>query len=464
MTKSATLLIQGGRVVLPNHVVELDLLLANGRIHALLEPASSQRVFPTQELDTFDAGGLLIFPGVIDTHVHFETGSSHCDTLVDAANAAALGGTTTMLGHVSSDTDLLKEIQRQREAVVNCPIDVAFHAIITPNQDPFEIIPELTKQGIQSFKFFMAYQNRGLGMDDTQLYEAFCAVAEVGGIALVHAEVDSMISVATQEMINRQATDFTDYSDSRPSTSEVEAIRRAIWLARQSGTSLYIVHVSTPEGLDLIHQCRREEDARHPRVYAETCPKYLLLNREAYGSLQGKGVVAPPLRSIEEQADLIQAFYQGRFDALGSDHSPHALELKTGSSFLEVRPGAPGAQTFFPVMLDTVLPRGDQSQVTYDKLMVLQHATAAGPAKIFNLFPKKGHIGAGADADLVFIDPNCEWRVQKHDLRSNVGYSLYEGNTLRGQPVHSMVRGRWVMRDRALVSKKGGQYLGRKTC
>lgn len=458
------MLIKGGHVVLSGDVILADILISQGRIQAVLEPGLT--AIDTWEVagDVFDATGLLIFPGVIDTHVHFSTSTAHMDTLQDVTRAAALGGTTTIVGYVrSTEGNIVSEIARQRDLTSACPIDVAFHAILTPQDDPERDVPALIEQGVRSFKLFMAYRKGGTGMDDQRLFETLKIVAKQGGMALVHAEDEDVIAATEAALVAAGRTHITDYPASRPVHTEVEAIRRALWLADLVSCPLYIVHVSTCEGLALItrEKQRRLLDAATRRpVYAESCPKYLTLNETAYQTLGNIAKVAPPLRSAEEQQALHRAFLSGAIDAMGSDHSPHALERKQGASFLDVRASAPGAQTFFPVMLSQVLEEsGDTNNI--DALGSLQRTLSQRPAKIFDLYPQKGRIGPGADADLVFVDLEVTWEVTGDWLVSNSGFSLYEGRQLHGKPVHSMVRGRWVMRDGQLTCESGGQYLDR---
>lgn len=471
-------LVKGGHVVLPHGLAKMDILISQGRIQALVEPGVADTGAWAQADEIVDATRLVIFSGVIDTHVHFNTGTSHLDTIHDATRAAALGGTTTIVGHVrSTQGDIVGEIARQQELIKGCPIDVAFHGILTPQDDLVKIVPALIEKGVRSFKLFMTYQREGLGMDDRSLYMAFKEVAKWGGLPLVHAENPGIIAALQEELVAVGRTSITDYPASRPVHAEVEAIRRALWLAELANSPVYFVHVSSITGLELI---AREKERRsvdltlRPPVYAESCPKYLLLNDTAYQTLGGKAVVAPPLRSLEQQQALFQALLSGAIDTLGSDHSPHSVELKYGASFLAVQAGAPGAQTFFPVILSRVLEeqgamgnlpgiRGAANGVKGrdDALYALQSVISLRPSKIFGLYPRKGWLGPGADADLVFVNPQRDWRVTRDWLISNSGFSLYEGKQLRGKAIHSMVRGRWVMRDGQLVCESGGQYLER---
>lgn len=471
-------LVKGGYVVFPHGLTRMDILISRERVQALVEPGSADNILSIQETETIDATGQIIFSGIIDTHVHFNTGTSHCDTIQEATKAAALGGTTTILGHIRSMTgDVAGEIDRQRELVQECPIDVAFHAILTAQDDLPTVVPALIKRGVRSFKLFMAYQREGLGMDDQGLYMAFRQIAESGGLPIVHAENQGMITALEAELVAAGRTAVADYPASRAVYTEVEAVRRALWLAELARSPVYFAHVSSIAALDLVAREKQrlslDAECRRP-VYAESCPKYLLLDDGAYRTLGGRAVVAPPLRNSEQRQALFRALLSGAIDALGSDHSPHPAQLKEGTTFPEIRPGAPGAQTLFPVMLSRMLEEEgamatgayglqstSESAVKEHPLWTLQRTASLCPAKILSLYPRKGWLGPAADADLVFVEPHSSWEVTMDWLTSNSGFSLYEGRQLQGRAVHSMVCGRWVMRDGHLVGEKGGQYLGR---
>ena len=219
-------------------------------------------------------------------------------------------------------------------------------------------------------------------------------------------------------------------------------MRRALWLANRAGCPLCFAHVSSAAALKLVieHKTQRLLNANaHPGAYAESCPKYLLLDDGAYETLGGKAVVAPPLRSSEDQRALFESLLSGGVDVLGSDHSPHALEEKKGTSFLDVRAGVPGAQTFFPVLVSRFLEaasiagsgsehseRSRWHRRRMDPLFALQRAASHGPARLFGLYPRKGRIAVGADADFVLVDPRVAWSVTQDWLVSNAGFSLYE--------------------------------------
>ena len=444
-------------------MVRADILIAHQRIQAVLDPTSIEPQLSIEVDEIIDAEGLVIFPGLIDSHVHFATGTTHCDTLQDVTRAAAIGGITTLIGHVwSPQKDILAELKNQREQIDECPIDVTFHAILTPQEIQEETIRRVIKAGVTSFKFFMAYQDRGLGVNDQSLFQALRLVAKYGGLALIHAELGEIIRVIETELIKTGRTAIVDYPASRPAETEVEAIRRGLWLAELANCPLYIVHVSTDEGLIAIIQ-EKERHQHNPEsrspVYAETCPKYVLLNEEAYESLGNKAKVAPPLRSPEDQRALYLSLLSGMVDTLGSDHAPYSLELKAGKSFLDIQTGAPGVQTAFSVMLSKLLEEESNDKVAFK---TLQRMMSLRPASIFGLYPRKGWIGPGADADLVLVDPNRTWRIDKDWLVSNSGFSLYEGQSVQGKPIHSLVRGRWVLRNEQLVAECGGQYIQRR--
>lgn len=461
MASSTFRLIQGGLVVWPERVGRADLLLAGERIVALLAPDETPQMVGTAQVERVHAAGLLVLPGLIDTHVHFTTGTKHVDSLPQAAAGGALGGLTTLLGHVRSlDNDIVGEIARQRALVADCPIDVAFHAIIDPTDDVEQVIPALAAAGIRSFKFFMAYRREGTGMDDAQLLASFKQVAKVGGVALVHAEDDAAIQNIERDLAAAGRTDITDYPASRPAITEVEAIHRALHLAEMAGNALYIVHCSTAEGLCLLlKEKQRHLLGQRPPVYVESCPQYLLLEESVYRTLGGIAKIAPPIRPESERATLYQALLAGIFDGLGSDHSPHPLSSKQGADFTQMRAGGPGVQSLVPVLLSALLAEDATNAGGTQAIRQLARCMSRNPAQIFGLSPNKGEIAVGAHADLLLVDPASEWQIDPAWLISNSGFSVFAGRQLQGRVVHSLVRNRWVLRERELVAQGGGIAL-----
>lgn len=459
MISRCDLLITGGQIILPCGPTAADIAISDGRIQALLAPGSV-----AQARQVVQAGGLLLLSGVIDTHVHYRTGTSHRDDIREATRGAARGGATTVLGYVrSTEGKLLEQVALQKALVPECPLDIAFHGAITSKEDWATAIPALIEQGIRSFKFYMAYQREGLGISERVLYEGFKLIARLGGVAIVHAEHPDIIEAQRDELIRAGRTRISDFGLSRPVAAETEAIRRALALAELAGCPLTIAHVSSMAGLALIteqKQRRLLNNQARPPVYAESCPQYILLNESALETMGANAIVAPPLRSPENQEGLLRALFSGAIDVLGSDHSLQAVMQKGGDSFVAVNVGAPGVQTFFPVLLSQALEE-DAAGRDVHPLFALQRASSETPARVFGLYPRKGRLGVGADADIVFVDPAAQWTVTPEWEGVNAVFSLWQGRRLTGRPIHSLRRGEWLLRDGALATETGGEYLAR---
>ncbi|HKV44822.1 MAG TPA: amidohydrolase family protein [bacterium] len=446
------LLIRGGEVVTPDAVRRLDIGVADGRIAALGAPgtlAGAER--------TVDAEGRVVLPGVIDVHLHCNIHSHHVDALPITMAAAARGGVTCGIVHLLpsasqrvSASDLLNEFRDlgAREGV----IDFSFHAWLAERDGVLAEIPRLIAQGIPSFKLFLAYRSIGRMSSDGHLLSVMEAVAAAGGLLLVHAEDGEVIDrrIAVQRARGRVAP--VDFRWTHPDEAEWLAIDKAVRYARLTGCPLYVVHVSTPRGVERIAAARDEGQA----VWAETCPQYLELTDrelERWGPL---AKISPPLRDGAAADGLWHLLSAERIQVIGSDHSPHSRETKAGGfrDIFECWYGAPGVQTMLPVMWDAF--RRHRVPPT-----VLARLLAATPARIFGL-AGKGVIAPGMDADLVLIDPEREAEIRSEDQVGGSGYTLYHGRRVRGWPVMSFLRGRVLLDGDALRLPGGsGRYIAR---
>jgi len=447
------LLIRGGEVVTPDAVRRLDIGIADERIAALGAPGTLKAAERT-----IDAEGRVVFPGVIDAHLHCKIHSHHVDALPITMAAAARGGATSAIVHLLpsaaervSASDLLNEFRDlgAREGVV----DFSFHAWLAERDGVLDEIPRLIAEGIPSFKLFLAYRSIGRMASDGHLLSAMEAIASAGGLLLVHAEDGEVIDrrIAIQRARGRVAP--ADFLWTHPDEAEWLAIHKALQYARLTGCPLYMVHVSTPRGVELIAAARGEGQV----VWAETCPQYLELTDQELARWGPLAKISPPLRDGATAAGLWPHLSAERIQVIGSDHSPHSRETKAGGfrDIFECWYGAPGVQTMLPVMWDACRRRGIPPTV-------LARVLAATPARIFGL-AGKGVIAPGMDADLVLIDPEREVEIRSEGQVGGSGYTLYHGRRVRGWPVMSFLRGRVLLDGDTLRLPGGsGRYLARR--
>ncbi len=451
-TASYDLVIAGGQVVTPDGVRPLDIGVQGEVVATLGAPGTLSGA-----ARILDASGKVVLPGVIDPHVHCRIHSHHVDDLPTTLTAAARGGVTTAIVHLlpsagdhATPLDLLTEFRAlgEREGV----IDFSFHAWLPERDGILESIPDLINRGVTSFKLFMAYKSIGRMATDGYLLDAMERVAAAGGVLLVHAEDGEVIDkrIAVQRAQGRVGPG--DYRWAHPAEAEWIAVSKALSYARLARCPVYVVHVSTPHGLDLITAARDGGQT----VWAETCPQYLELTDEEMERWGPLAKISPPLRDRADTEGLWRRLSTGRIDAVGSDHSPHSRETKAGGyrDIFDAWYGAPGVQTLLPVLWDAFrrheLP-----------LPLLARVLSEEPARIFGL-TTKGAITPGRDADVVLIDPHREVEIRKQDQVGASGYTLYEGRRVRGWPVASLLRGQVLLDGNAVRQPPGsGQFLHR---
>lgn len=446
------LIIAGGKVVTSDAVLRLDIGVRDGVIAALGRPGA---LGPASRV--LDASGKFVLPGVIDPHVHCRVHSIHVDDLPTTLAAAARGGVTSAIIHLLpsatapvSPPDLVTECRAlgEREGV----IDFSFHAWLPEREGILDGIPDLVRRGVTSFKLFMAYKSIGRMATDGYILDAMERVAAAGGMLLVHAEDGEVIDRRIAAQRARGRVRPGDYRWAHPDEAEWVAVSKALAYARLTRCPLYVVHVSTPHGADLIAEAREAGET----VWAETCPQYLELTDEEMERWGPLAKISPPLRDREAADGLWRRLASGQIDAVGSDHSPHSRETKAAGDrdIFDASYGAPGAQTMLPVMWDAFHRRGLP-------LPLLARVMSEEPARLFGL-TGKGAIAPGMDADVVLVDPDTEREIRRQDQVGASGYTLYEGRRVRGWPVMSLLRGQVLLEEDALRQPPGyGRFLAR---
>jgi allantoinase len=430
------LVIRGGTVVTPEALLPADLGIVNGQITALQPELSGS----TKE--TLDATGRHIFPGLIDSHVHFnEPGRSHWEGFATGSRALAAGGGTLFfdmpLNAHPPTLDGPSFDQKLAAAQATSLVDFAFWGGIVPgNQDHLE---ELAERGVVGFKAFMA--NSGIEdfpcADDKTLREGMKRAARLRRLVAVHAEDETMTSELARERLAQNHTNIRDYLDSRPIQAELAAIRRAIEIAGETGCALHIVHVSCGAGVALVIQAQ----AAGVNVTCETCPHYLVLTDGDMVALGAPAKCAPPLRDESARAGLWDCLRADRIATIGSDHSPAPPEMKRDPNFFRVWGGISGIQHTLPLLLT----EGHiQRQIPLPELSRL---FSGNVAKRFQLPPGKGSIAVGGDADLALVDMSQTFAVSAPDLHYRHAQSPYLGRRLTGKVVQTILRGQTVFRD-----------------
>jgi len=456
------MVISGGRAVLPAGTRDADFGVKDGLIAAIAAPGTLGG-----GARTMDATGLYVFPGVIDPHVHLQTFQSPFDVNVRTETRnAAIGGCTTMiptlLNREDASVSFLELFPWAKEAVeADSLIDAGFSAVIGTDQQIEELPIMANELGITSYKFYMAYtQDEAsvfgiLAVDDAQFLAGLNQVRDIGdpAIAMVHAENMSIIHNLKAKFIAEGRDDLKAWTDARPDIAEEEATRRAIWYAKETDSHLYIVHMTIGRGVDWVRQAR----AKGVKVTAETCPHYLVLTKYDHDRVGSLGKVNPPLRDSESQEALWRGLREGTVTCVGSDHStvlPKPDKVK--DSIWNAVPGFPGMGMLLPVMLSEGYHKGRLELEDVSRILCLQNA------QVWGLYPQKGILQIGSDADFAIVDLDLERVVTPEYMQSAADWGLYDGWTLKGWPTMTIVRGEVVMDGGAIVGNPShGRYIPR---
>ncbi|CAM5607340.1 D-hydantoinase [Streptomyces xanthochromogenes] len=462
---STRTLIQGGLVITAADETHADLLIEDGRIAAVAAHASTVAQGWTADR-VIDATDRYVIPGGVDAHTHMELpfgGTFASDTFETGTRAAAWGGTTTIVDFaVQSQGQALRAglDAWYAKADGQCAIDYGFHMILSDvNEGSLKEMDRLVEEGITSFKLFMAYPGVFYS-DDGQILRAMQRAESNGGLIMMHAENGIAIDVLVEQALARGESDPRYHGEVRKALLEAEATHRAIQLARVAGAPLYVVHVSAEEALAELATAR---DKGLP-VFGETCPQYLFLSTDnlAEPDFEGaKYVCSTPLRPREHQAALWRGLRTNDLQVVSTDHCPFCFtgqkELGRGD-FSKIPNGLPGVENRMDLLHQAVV----DGHITRRRWIEIACAT---PARMFGLYPKKGTLAPGADADVVIYDPHAEQTVSAETHHMNVDYSAYEGKRLTGQVQTVLSRGELVIDQRKFTGRAGhGSYVPRATC
>ena len=453
-----SLLIKGGTVVTATDLYPGDVFIEDDRITAI----GSTLTFPADRV--IDASGKYVLPGGIDVHTHLDMpfgGTTSADDFESGTIAAAFGGTTTIVDFaIQYRGQTLHHAWEtwMKKAEGRAAIDYGFHMIITELSDQVEQeMDALVTQGVTSFKLFMAYPGVFM-LDDATIFRALLRTAKNGGTICMHAENGGVIDVLVKRALAEGKTAPKYHALTRPARAEAEATHRAIALSEIAGVPIYIVHLSAAEALEMVAEAR---DRGLP-AFAETCPQYLFLSYDNYeeaGFEGAKYVMSPPLRPKETQDRLWRGLAFNDLQVISTDHCPFCMkEQKTlgEGDFSKIPNGAPGIETRMSLVFDGGVRTG---RISLNRFVEL---TATSPARIFGLFPRKGTIAPGSDADVVIFDPNRTMRLSASTHHMKVDYNPYEGREVTGVTDTVISRGRVIVDNGRFTGRAGaGAFLKR---
>ena len=461
----AVTVIKGGTVVTACDTFQADVIIESGRITGLV--ASSAGITAHE---TIDATGKYVIPGGIDVHTHLDMpfgGTTSADDFESGTVAAAHGGTTTIVDFAIQQKggSLRQALDTwHAKAEGKAAIDYGFHMIVTDfPQSVSDEMGQLVNEGISSFKLFMAYPGVLL-LDDQSIFKAMLRAGEIGALICMHAETGLPIDVLVERALAAGHTAPVYHALTRPEAAEATGTERAIALAEMAQVPVYIVHLSAQRALERVMEAR---DRGLP-AYAETCPQYLFLSQDdlARPGFEGaKYVCTPPLRPAHHHDHLWRGLRTYDLQVVSTDHCPFCMkgqkELGKGD-FSKIPNGMPGVETRLHLMYEGVR----EGKISLNRFVEI---TSTAPAKIFGLYPRKGTVAVGCDADLVVWDPNKKFELSHANLHMKVDYAAYEGKTVIGAPTHVLSRGRVVVEDDKLGRQRfngkpgQGQFIKRGT-
>lgn len=445
--------IKGGVLVNSKELRLADVFITDGKVESIELPGCEK-----QADQVIDASGKFVLPGIVEGHLH----PVYADRMETLSRAAVMGGITTLIPYIGAvkawgvEGNLWDAVNYFIDEGRNDSIiDFGLHCSLVASdlEDLENTIPRICERGVRSFKGFMAYKKRGMFLSDENLLRILSVLKENGGLFCVHAENGDLCDFLEDRFIKEDKTGPQYYAPSRPGITEAEATFRILSFANVLDCPVYVVHVSTKETMDVIEKFRKLNSAP---IYAETCTHYLTLTNQKMLEMGSLAKVSPPLREQDDIDALWQAIKEDKIDTIGADTGGHLMVNKEphfGNVFAAPA-GLPGQETMFTVTYDEGFNRRG---VSLPKLVEL---CAENPAKIFGLYPKKGVLQKGSDADVLIFDPTKEHIVRAVDRVTNSDYSMYEERKLLGAPQLVMQRGEVLLRDGVLLAQdRRGEFL-----
>jgi dihydropyrimidinase len=464
------ILIKNGQLITAEESIQADLLIEEGKISRIAKDINHE------DARNIDASGKFIMPGGIDPHVHldlemFDTVSS--DDHYTGTKAAAFGGTTTVIDFVEdADPDLLKNIAALRDkADPKVAVDYSLHLNITHfDEGVSQQIPSILDSGVTTLKVFTAYNNR-LRLQDGEIFQLMLLAAEQGMLTLLHAENGDVIDVLVEDALKEGHTEPIWHARTRPAWGAVEAVLRGAALAAQAEAPLYIVHLNTAGGIDQLAYARD----RGVPVMGETCPQYLFFTEEDLKRSDGaKWICSPPMRTAVDNQRIWKGLEENTIQTIGTDHCPFFFDGRKeieyegeqvkipgkelgAKDFTKIPNGLPGVADRLPVLWTEGVVKGRLSPNQFVAY------TSTNPAKIFGLYPRKGALEPGSDADLAIWDPEKKVTYGVDVAHQRTDYNLYEGWKLQGYPEKVFLRGKLIVDGEKWLGKRGqGRFISRE--
>jgi dihydropyrimidinase len=460
------LILKSGMIVSPETICKADIAVKGGTIAAIAGAGvlnDAGRVI--------DVAGKYVLPGVIDPHCHILAPFSGCIGALDfyeASIAGAFGGVTTIIDFSNSKKgkSVLQAVKERREEMKDCVCDYGVHAkFVEANEQVLGEIKELVALGCPTIKMFMTYKKEGVCIDDEGILAVMKEAVKWGAMPGVHAENNAIAETNVAQFQKEGKLDWKYFPESKPNLCEAEAVQRAIFYANYTGSPLYVFHLSTEEGLLAIEEAQE----KGLPVKTETCPHYLTMTKEKY--LQDNGhlyIMSPPLREQKDVDALWSGIATGAISVIGSDNCTYSVQEKEmflkrnadGSvvrDFTKVVNGVVGLEERLMLLIGQGV---NQGRLSVNQLCAI---TSSNPAKIFGMYPKKGVIQVGSDADMVVVDPEKCGTLSHVGLHQKIDYSIYEGFKAKGWPIMTIRRGEVLVENGQFVGKKGtGRFIARK--
>lgn len=456
--KMNSLLVKEAKIVTSSDIFDADIYVEDGIISAIARSIDNK-----QAERVINARGKLLLPGGIDGHTHFEMpfmGTTTADDFYSGTVCSAAGGITTIIDFaVQQKGESLKRAldNWHSKASGKAIVDYSFHVIFRDvNDATLDEVKEVIDSGVTSFKVFTTYRKEGLMLDDGEIVEVMKRVSSNGGLIAVHAENDGIAEANVKRFKKENKKEAIYHALSKPAIVEGEAVKRMLTLAEYTGARMYIVHLSSRMGREQI----KEACLKGMNVFAETCPHYLVFDDSVYRREDAKYfVMSPPIKGKEDREALWEGLIEGDIKTVASDHADFTSEQKSlgDEDFTKIPNGVAGTEVIIPILFTEGYRKG---RLTLQKLV---QVTSTNAAKAYNLYPRKGTIAIGSDADFYLLDPDKKVRLTADNLHSRIDYSIYEDFIAEGYPIMTVSRGEVIFEDGQITADRGrGKFQARK--